>query len=96
VASTRLRNEGDLQPGRIARFLTIFSRDSASFAADGGAWALYGGVFAAGATPCPKLAPVSVRDWISLVTKLETRVKVKVHEGPEVTISGTPTSWNNC
>jgi two-component system, NtrC family, nitrogen regulation sensor histidine kinase NtrY len=38
--------------------------------------------------PAPKLAPVSVRDWISRVTKLETRVKVKIHEGPEVTISG--------
>ena len=38
--------------------------------------------------PAPKLAPVSVRDWISRVTKLETRVKVKIQEGPEVTISG--------
>jgi two-component system nitrogen regulation sensor histidine kinase NtrY len=38
--------------------------------------------------PAPKLAPVSVRDWISRVTKLETRVKVRIQEGPEVTISG--------
>lgn len=38
--------------------------------------------------PAPKLAPVSVRDWISRVAKLETRVKVKIQEGPEVTISG--------
>jgi two-component system nitrogen regulation sensor histidine kinase NtrY len=38
--------------------------------------------------PAPKLAPVSVRDWISRVTKLETRVKVKIQEGPELTISG--------
>jgi two-component system, NtrC family, nitrogen regulation sensor histidine kinase NtrY len=38
--------------------------------------------------PAPKLAPVSVRDWVSRVAKLETRVKVKIHEGPEVTISG--------
>jgi nitrogen fixation/metabolism regulation signal transduction histidine kinase len=38
--------------------------------------------------PAPKLAPVSVKDWVSRVTKLETRVKVKIQEGPEVTISG--------
>jgi len=38
--------------------------------------------------PAPKLAPVSVRDWISRVAKLETRVKVKIQEGPEGTISG--------
>jgi nitrogen fixation/metabolism regulation signal transduction histidine kinase len=38
--------------------------------------------------PAPKLAPVSVLDWISRVTKLETRVKVKIQEGPELTISG--------
>jgi len=38
--------------------------------------------------PAPKLAPVSVKDWVSRVAKLETRVKVKIHEGPEVTISG--------
>ena len=38
--------------------------------------------------PAPKLAPVSVKDWISRVTLLETRVKVKIQEGPEVTISG--------
>jgi two-component system nitrogen regulation sensor histidine kinase NtrY len=38
--------------------------------------------------PAPKLAPVSVHDWISRVAKLETRVKVKIQEGPEVTISG--------
>jgi two-component system nitrogen regulation sensor histidine kinase NtrY len=38
--------------------------------------------------PAPKLAPVSVKDWISRVTKLETRVKVNIDEGPELTISG--------
>jgi nitrogen fixation/metabolism regulation signal transduction histidine kinase len=38
--------------------------------------------------PAPKLAPVSVKDWISRVTMLETRVKVKIQQGPEVTISG--------
>jgi two-component system nitrogen regulation sensor histidine kinase NtrY len=38
--------------------------------------------------PSPKLAPVSVKDWVSRVAKLETRVKVKIHEGPAVMISG--------
>ncbi len=38
--------------------------------------------------PAPKLAPVSVKDWISRVAMLETRVKVKIQEGPEVMISG--------
>jgi two-component system nitrogen regulation sensor histidine kinase NtrY len=38
--------------------------------------------------PAPKLAPMEVGPWISRVVKLETRVKVKLEEGPEVTISG--------
>src|ERR1700739_1987724 len=38
--------------------------------------------------PAPKLAPVSVREWISRVAMLETRVKVKIDEGPEMMISG--------
>jgi two-component system, NtrC family, nitrogen regulation sensor histidine kinase NtrY len=38
--------------------------------------------------PSPKLAPVDVRAWISRVAKLETRVKLKVEEGPDVVISG--------
>ncbi|MGA2431019.1 MAG: ATP-binding protein [Candidatus Acidiferrum sp.] len=38
--------------------------------------------------PSPKLAPVDVRAWISRVAKLETRVKLKVEEGPDVMISG--------
>jgi nitrogen fixation/metabolism regulation signal transduction histidine kinase len=38
--------------------------------------------------PSPKLAPVEVRGWISRVAKLETRVKLKVEEGPDVVISG--------
>jgi signal transduction histidine kinase len=38
--------------------------------------------------PAPKLAPVSVRHWIARVAMLETRVKVKIQEGPEVMISG--------
>jgi two-component system, NtrC family, nitrogen regulation sensor histidine kinase NtrY len=38
--------------------------------------------------PSPKLAPVNVRGWISRVAKLETRVKLKVEEGPDVVISG--------
>jgi two-component system nitrogen regulation sensor histidine kinase NtrY len=38
--------------------------------------------------PSPKLAPVDVRGWVSRVAKLETRVKLKVEEGPDVVISG--------
>jgi two-component system, NtrC family, nitrogen regulation sensor histidine kinase NtrY len=38
--------------------------------------------------PAPKLAPVNVRDWIVRVTKLETRVKVQVNEGPDMVIPG--------
>jgi two-component system, NtrC family, nitrogen regulation sensor histidine kinase NtrY len=38
--------------------------------------------------PAPKLAPVDVRPWITRVVKLETRVKVKLDEGPDVVISG--------
>ncbi|HEX4379895.1 MAG TPA: HAMP domain-containing sensor histidine kinase, partial [Candidatus Acidoferrum sp.] len=32
--------------------------------------------------------PVDVRDWICRVVKLETRVKLRVEEGPEMVISG--------
>jgi two-component system, NtrC family, nitrogen regulation sensor histidine kinase NtrY len=38
--------------------------------------------------PAPKLAPVEVRDWVLRVVKLETRVKLKVEEGPAIVISG--------
>ena len=38
--------------------------------------------------PAPKLAPLKVRDWIGRVAKLETRVKIQVKEGPDVTIPG--------
>jgi two-component system nitrogen regulation sensor histidine kinase NtrY len=38
--------------------------------------------------PSPTLAPVHVREWISRVAKLETRVKLKVEEGPDVVIEG--------
>jgi two-component system, NtrC family, nitrogen regulation sensor histidine kinase NtrY len=38
--------------------------------------------------PSPKLAPVDVRDWIARVAKLETRVKLRLEEGPDVVISG--------
>jgi nitrogen fixation/metabolism regulation signal transduction histidine kinase len=37
--------------------------------------------------PQPKLAPVSVPEWIGRVTKLATRIPVRVVEGPNVTIS---------
>ncbi len=38
--------------------------------------------------PAPQLAPVDVRPWITRVVKLETRVKLKLEEGPDVVISG--------
>jgi two-component system, NtrC family, nitrogen regulation sensor histidine kinase NtrY len=38
--------------------------------------------------PAPKLAPIKVREWITRVAKLETRVKVAVNEGPDMTIPG--------
>jgi nitrogen fixation/metabolism regulation signal transduction histidine kinase len=38
--------------------------------------------------PAPKLAPLNVRDWITRVTMLETRVKVKIEPGPDLTIQG--------
>src|SRR5882724_1709403 len=38
--------------------------------------------------PSPKLAPVDVRAWIARVAKLETRVKLKMEEGPDIVISG--------
>ncbi len=38
--------------------------------------------------PAPTLAPVNVGEWISRVVKLETRVRVHMEPGPNVTISG--------
>jgi two-component system nitrogen regulation sensor histidine kinase NtrY len=38
--------------------------------------------------PAPRLAPLNVKSWISRVTQLETRVKLKVEDGPEVVIAG--------
>jgi nitrogen fixation/metabolism regulation signal transduction histidine kinase len=37
--------------------------------------------------PQPKLAPLSVQDWIARVAKLATRTQVKVVEGPAVELS---------
>ncbi|MGH9779222.1 MAG: sensor histidine kinase [Candidatus Acidiferrales bacterium] len=36
--------------------------------------------------PAPRLAPVQVSDWIRRVARLETRVNVAIHDGPEVTL----------
>ncbi len=38
--------------------------------------------------PSPRLAPVDVRGWISRVAKLETRVKLRMEEGPDMVIAG--------
>ncbi|HEY2462344.1 MAG TPA: ATP-binding protein [Candidatus Acidoferrum sp.] len=40
--------------------------------------------------PQPTLKPVNVREWITRVVKLETRVKLVLIQGPEMTISGDP------
>jgi len=37
--------------------------------------------------PQPKLLPVNAAEWIRRTTKLETRVKVQLQEGPSVTVS---------
>jgi len=49
-----LRNEGDLQPGGIARFLTIFSRDSASFARGRRRWGAYMAAYSGWRDSLPK------------------------------------------
>lgn len=38
--------------------------------------------------PAPKLAPVNVKEWVSRVAQLETRVKLWLEEGPDITIPG--------
>jgi len=84
-----LRNEGDLQPGMNRALLDDIQQGFGIIRSRTEALGRFMAAYSRLARlPAPKLAPVSVRDWISRVTKLETRVKVKIHEGPEVTISG--------
>ena len=84
-----LRNEGDLQPGMNRALLDDIQQGFGIIRSRTEALGRFMAAYSRLARlPAPKLAPVSVRDWISRVTKLETRVKVKIQEGPEVTISG--------
>src|SRR6202035_3987832 len=84
-----LRNEGDLRPGtnraRLDDIQQGFGIIRSRTEALGRFMAAYSKL---ARLPAPKLAPVGVREWVSRVAKLETRVKVKIHEGPEVSISG--------
>src|SRR5467141_341176 len=74
-----LRNEGDLHPEKNRALLDDIQQ---------GFGIIRSRTEALARLPAPKLAPLSVHDWISRVAMLETRVKVKIQEGPEVTISG--------
>jgi two-component system, NtrC family, nitrogen regulation sensor histidine kinase NtrY len=84
-----LRNEGDLQPETQRALMDDIQQGFGIIRSRTEALARFMAAYSRLARlPAPKLAPVSVRDWISRVAKLETRVKVKIQEGPEVTISG--------
>jgi len=84
-----LRNEGDLQPSVNRLLLDDIQQGFGIIRSRTEALGRFMAAYSRLARlPAPKLAPVSVRDWISRVAKLETRVKVKIQEGPEVTISG--------
>src|ERR1700740_3372051 len=84
-----LRNEGDLQPemnrGLLDDLQQGFGIIRSRTEALGRFMAAYSRL---ARLPAPKLAPVDVRPWITRVVKLETRVKVKLEEGPDVVISG--------
>jgi nitrogen fixation/metabolism regulation signal transduction histidine kinase len=84
-----LRNEGDLQPEMNRALMDDIQQGFGIIRSRTEALARFMAAYSRLARlPAPKLGPVSVRDWISRVAKLETRVKVKINEGPEVTISG--------
>jgi nitrogen fixation/metabolism regulation signal transduction histidine kinase len=84
-----LRNEGDLRPEVNRALMDDIQQGFGIIRSRTEALARFMAAYSRLARlPAPKLAPVSVRDWISRVAMLETRVKVKIHEGPEVMISG--------
>jgi nitrogen fixation/metabolism regulation signal transduction histidine kinase len=84
-----LRNEGDLQPEMNRALLDDIQQGFGIIRSRTEALARFMAAYSRLARlPAPKLAPVSVRHWISRVAMLETRVKVKIQEGPEVMISG--------
>ncbi len=84
-----LRNEGDLRPEVNRALMDDIQQGFGIIRSRTEALARFMAAYSRLARlPAPKLAPVSVKDWISRVAMLETRVKVKIHEGPEVMISG--------
>jgi two-component system nitrogen regulation sensor histidine kinase NtrY len=84
-----LRNEGDLQPEMNRGLLDDLQQGFGIIRSRTEALARFMAAYSRLARlPAPKLAPVSVREWISRVAMLETRVKVKIQEGPEIMISG--------
>jgi len=84
-----LRNEGDLQPEMNRALLDDIQQGFGIIRSRTEALARFMAAYSRLARlPAPKLAPVSVRHWIARVAMLETRVKVKIQEGPEVMISG--------
>src|ERR1700687_1788051 len=84
-----LRNEGDLRAEMNRALLDDIQQGFGIIRSRTEALARFMAAYSRLARlPAPKLAPVSVRDWISRVAMLETRVKVKIQQGPEVMISG--------
>jgi nitrogen fixation/metabolism regulation signal transduction histidine kinase len=84
-----LRNEADLQPETQAALMDDIQQGFGIIRSRTEALGRFMAAYSRLARlPAPKLAPLSVRDWISRVAKLETRVKVQIQEGPEATISG--------
>jgi two-component system, NtrC family, nitrogen regulation sensor histidine kinase NtrY len=84
-----LRNEGDLQPETQRALLDDIHQGFGIIRSRTESLARFMAAYSRLARlPAPKLAPLSVKDWISRVAMLETRVKVKIQEGPELTISG--------
>jgi two-component system nitrogen regulation sensor histidine kinase NtrY len=84
-----LRNEGDLHPETNRALLDDIQQGFGIIRSRTEALGRFMAAYSKLARlPAPKLAPLSVRDWISRVAMLETRVKVKIQEGPELTISG--------
>jgi two-component system nitrogen regulation sensor histidine kinase NtrY len=84
-----LRNEGDLQPETQQALLDDIQQGFGIIRSRTESLARFMAAYSRLARlPAPKLAPLSVKNWISRVAMLETRVKVKIQEGPELTISG--------
>jgi signal transduction histidine kinase len=84
-----LRNEADLHPGTNRALLDDIQQGFGIIRSRTEALSRFMAAYSRLARlPAPKLAPVNVREWISRVAMLETRVKVKVNEGPDITIPG--------